>query len=353
MTRMSDRVLYRADALPVLQNRTFDTYQDALASPLGDVILVIDDVTGLVHNAAFDASKLVYDESYQNEQALSPSFKRHLEDVTSIIDRHFKGLSIIEIGCGKAHYLDFLRSRGYNAIGVDPSFEGTSAYVKKALYSRELGVSADAVVLRHVLEHIDDPVSFLFEVQKGNRDAGLIYIEVPCFDWICAKRAWFDVFYEHVNYFRLDDFNRMFGRVIESGRLFGDQYIYAVADLASLRRPVRDPSKDVEFPADFTGLRDGLGGLPRSPRAIWGAASKGVIFAMYLRSLGVNVDIAIDINPAKQGRFLPCSGLRVVSPEEGMAMLPRGSEIFVMNSNYLDEIRKRSNNEFEYRLIEE
>lgn len=79
--------------------------------------------------------------------------------------------------------------------------------------------------------------------------------------------------------------------------------------------------------------------MPDKPRAIWGAASKGVIFSIHLQQLGTNVDFAIDINPVKQGRYLPCSGLRVASPQEAISSLPDGSEIFVMNSNYLAEIR--------------
>lgn len=33
----------------------------------------------------------------------------------------------------------------------------------------------------------------------------------------------------------------------------------------------------------------------------------------------------IDINPAKQGKYLLASGLLVQSPEEALAKLPRGS----------------------------
>jgi hypothetical protein len=44
-------------------------------------------------------------------------------------------------------------------------------------------------------------------------------------------QSWFDLFYEHVNYFRLDDLRRMFGTVHEAGHLFGGQYLYIVADL--------------------------------------------------------------------------------------------------------------------------
>ena len=46
---------------------------------------------------------------------------------------------------------------------------------------------------------------------------------------------------------------------------------------------------------------------------------------------------AIDINPAKQGRFLPLSALPVLSPLEAKdAGIDR---VIVMNPNYFDEIR--------------
>jgi hypothetical protein len=78
------------------------------------------------------------------------------------------------------------------------------------------------------------PYDFLCQLRDANGGGGMIYIEVPCFDWILSERAWFDIFYEHLNYFCLTDFDRMFDRVIQKGRFFGDQYLYVVADLASL-----------------------------------------------------------------------------------------------------------------------
>jgi hypothetical protein len=38
----------------------------------------------------------------------------------------------------------------------------------------------------------------------------------------------------------------------------------------------------------------------------------------------------------------------VRSPAEVLATLPKGSTIYVMNSNYTDEIKKMSGNAFEY-----
>src|SRR5690606_2119789 len=112
-------------------------------------------------------------------------------------------------------FLELLRQRGHRVPGIDPAYEGDNPDVIKAPFTRELGLSADAIVLRHVLEHIADPFAFLGAIADANR-GGLIYIEVPCLDWIIAHRAWFDLFYEHVNYFRLDDLRRCFGTVLEA-----------------------------------------------------------------------------------------------------------------------------------------
>ncbi|CNJ13205.1 Uncharacterised protein [Mycobacterium tuberculosis] len=64
------------------------------------------------------------------------------------------------------------------------------------------------------------------------------------------------------------------------------------------------------------------------------------------------MDVLIDINPAKCGKFVPATGLRVMSPEDGMATLAPGSEICVMNSNYLEEIRKMTGDRFNLTGVE-
>jgi len=74
---------------------------------------------------------------------------------------------------------------------------------------------------------------------------------------------------------------------------------------------------------------------------IWGGASKGVIFSLLLQREGVVFDAVIDVNPAKQGKYLPASGLLVESPEEVLPRLSGDSMIWVMNSNYLSEIKAR------------
>lgn len=339
---MSVRELLQLAGLPVYQNKMFATAEAAVACPRGDLRLVQDCDTGLVHNASFDPGLLAYDESYQNEQGLSDAFRTHLEAVLDLVDRHFGNARLMELGCGKGAFLELLRQRGHDAIGIDPAYEGDADYIVRARFDPGADIRADAIVMRHTLEHIADPVAFLQGVREANGGSGKIYIEVPCLDWILDHRAWFDFFYEHVNYFRLGDFDRMFGNVIESGRLFGGQYLYVFADLATLR----DPATAGEAPGLTIppGLFDRIDAavLPtRDARrqVVWGGAAKGVMFAHHAQQLGARLDFAIDINPAKQAMHLAGTGLKVLSPQQGLQGLGPGDNVFVMNSNYLDEIQ--------------
>lgn len=345
---MSDRrLLYAVEQLPVLQNRVYASAAQGRDAARGDMRLVQDTTTGLVFNEAFDPDLVHYDRHYNNEQSLSPAFAGHLDAVADIVQTWLGTRDLLEIGCGKGAFLQRLAARGCRIGGCDPTYEGSNPAVVREFYGPQLGLSGNHLILRHVLEHVRDPVGFLAMVAAAN-GPGRIYIEVPCFDWILARRAWFDIFYEHVNYFRLADFERMFGTVVAAGRLFGGQYLYAVAELSSLRTPAGGDA--IDFPVDF------LDSLDRRPRrdgeVIWGAASKGVIYALLRARRGAEAAAAVDVNPAKQGGHLPGTGLRVISPEECLSSVPAGRRLCVMNSNYVDEIRRMTRDRYSYETLD-
>jgi len=339
--------LYRMESVPVCQNRVYATAAVARACLLGDLVLAQDAATGLVANRAYDPARLAYDADYQNEQACSSTFRGHLAEVQAILARHLTGRRLVEVGCGKGVFLEQLRGACYDVTGFDPTYEGDSPHIRREFFRPGIGFRADGIVLRHVLEHVPDPVAFL---------ASLIYIEVPCLDWILTRRTWFDIFYEHVNYFRASDFHRLFGRLREADHLFHGQYLYAVADLASLRTPIAGPSDIVAWPADFLASLHACvarqsGGRPEA-RAVWGAAAKGATFLHLLHRAGIDFAGVCDINPAKHGRYLAGSGYRVSPPAELLRTLPDGAEISVMNANYFDEIVRQGGARFRYRMVD-
>jgi hypothetical protein len=354
-------LLYQQNQFPIFQNRMYETADAALNCPKGEIKLVKDPQTGLVFNAAFRPEVMVYDGHYQNEQAVSLLFQQHLKTVARLIGQTMGRDRLVEVGCGKGYFLELLLGEEFNVTGFDPAYEGSNPRVQRKYFAPGVIEKAQGLILRHVLEHIENPVKFLGQLKLANGGQGKIYIEVPCLDWICEQHAWFDIFYEHVNYFRLSDFKRIFGKIHESGHIFGGQYLYIIAELSSLDTTCLSEADGFCFPADFLDTvafyaemikAQSLDSMHRHQSIIWGGASKGVIFALFMQRAGACVDFVIDINPAKQGRYLAATGLRVSSPKEALAQVEHGSTIFVMNGNYLPEIRQMTFNKFNYIVVD-
>lgn len=260
-------LLYQQNDFPIFQNRMYETAEEARNCPKGDIKLIEDQQTGLISNAAFRAEFMVYDDNYQNEQAFSPLFEHHLNTVAHIVEQNMGRHCLVEVGCGKGYFLELLLNKGIDVTGFDPTYEGSNPHVKRKYFGPGIMEQSQGLILRHVLEHIQNPVGFLQQLKLANGGYGKVYIEVPCFDWICAHRAWFDIYYEHVSYFRLSDFSRMFGEIVDSGKLFGGQYLYVVAEFATLKNPEIDLDDRVVFPA---GLTSSIAGFKDEQATIWG-----------------------------------------------------------------------------------
>jgi Methyltransferase domain/C-methyltransferase C-terminal domain len=347
--------LYQQNQFPVLQNKVYSTVEEARNCTKGDIDIIQNIETGLIYNAAFRSDLMIYDENYNNEQAVSGVFQEHLNWVTQMIKYHLGKQNLIEVGCGKGFFLELLLKSGFDITGFDSTYDGTNPKIVKRYFEPGIIQSpAHGLILRHVLEHIPDPIDFLFKLKDSNRERGLIYIEVPCFDWIMKNGTWFDIFYEHINYFRIDDFRRMFGEVVECGHCFGGQYLYVVANLTTLRRPTCTEAEKVNFPVGFLKSlnidqdKEKSSNNQKSDVVVWGGASKGVIYSLLRERMGMPVDMVVDVNPAKQGKFLPATGLRVYSPDEMLEIMNPNATVYVMNSNYLAEIKEMSNNRFNY-----
>lgn len=342
--------LYRAAGIPAMQNKLFSTRAEALSAPSASLELCQDD-TGLVFNRCFDPAVIAYDDSYQNDQGHSLQFQRHLDEVCELCCRYLssKDNLAVDVGCGKGGFVELLREKGVNAIGYDNAYQGNRPYIRKSFFSVDSHDRGDLLTLRHVLEHIPSPWQFLGGLAEANGYRGLLYVEVPDLEWILEHRAYFDLFHEHVNYFRADDFLRRFGDgVIFQSKSFGGQYLSLVINLESVRecRSSLASENDSDLQAAFDQLSEyedmTYAALTKSHEIVlWGAAAKGVVFAAKSpEAVKHKFIFAIDINPSKQGHFMPLSGVEVVDPATGVARLDPSSLVVIMNPNYEHEIRK-------------
>jgi hypothetical protein len=268
-------------------------------------------------------------------------------------------LNYLEIGCGQGTFLNCVveaaGSRLHCADGFDPAYHGPatlgtsirfhSEYLNQQT-SKRLTAAPNVVISRHTIEHVPDPVAFLQGIHRslGENSEAVICIETPDVDWIIANGAIQDFFYEHCSIFTqaaLKFALRRAGfRTSKVETVFGNQYLWASAYAGASDEIAIDHSlEEVHSPIDlFTERwRDRVKAARANGRvALWGGGAKGVTFALLVDPAGDLVDHVIDINPEKQGHFLPVSALPVVSPQAAQALSAK--TIFVMNPIYMQEI---------------
>ena len=332
----------------------------------GELAMTVCHGCGFVFNAAFDAGKLSYSGAYDNNQAHSSSFQAYLDGLVEYLvdDAGVRGREIVDVGCGNG---DFLRrlvrdpSLDNCGHGFDPAYRGPDsdcngrARFIRSFYGPECAsVQADVVVCRHVIEHVADPVALLRSVRRAldGAEAARVFFETPDVDWILRNRVIWDFFYEHCSLFSSSSLSVAFElagfHVSAVRRVFGGQYLWLEATVDDNRTPgPRQPdttaARAIEFTADDELMRldwdRKLELLRQSGKvALWGAGAKGVTLANLMDPDRERIDCIVDLNPNKQGGFLPGTGHPIVDYRELSGRGVRSA--ILMNPNYMDENRR-------------
>lgn len=348
--------------VPVHQNLVVTNQDAARTMTRGELDLIICDACGFVFNQAFDLSRLSYGEDYDNTQSCSAYFDAYLDGlVRDMVERQgVRNCTIVEVGCGKGHFLrKLVNYPGANnaGFGFDPSYVGPLTDLNGRLQFRTCyydqsctDIAADVVVCRHVIEHVPEPLEILRSVRAAlaSSPKARVFFETPCVEWILRHRVIWDFFYEHCSLFTAESLGLAFRRagfaVERVEHIFGGQYLWLEARVANVDETFPVVGETVRlataYAADEHKLREDwlarLRDLGQNGKvALWGAGAKGATFANLVDPDCALIDCVVDLNPNKQGRFIPGTGHPIVSPTE----LPgRGvHNAVLMNPNYREE----------------
>jgi SAM-dependent methyltransferase len=347
--------------VPVHQNLPLATAAEARAAPTGRLEMVACEHCGFVFNRAFDPALPRYGPGYDNTQSLSPAFDAHLsERARHLVEaRGVRGARIVEVGCGGGEFLRRLvgwPGGGNTGVGFDPAHTGPAEelggrlrFERRFFGADSAGIAADVVVCRHVIEHVADPLALLAAVGAAlcGSPATKVFFETPDVGWILRNEVAWDFFYEHCSLFTAASLSRAFAgsgfRPRSVQNVFAGQYLWLEATPGHTVPPPPDETALLarrygqSEPARLALWREHVGGLARiGPVALWGAGAKGVTLAGLIDPAAELIDCLIDINPAKQGRFVPASGHPIVAPSAIVARGVRG--VIPMNPAYRAEI---------------
>jgi len=350
-------------SVPVHQNLVMADRISAMEINRGNLTLAVCEDCGFIFNQDFDGSKLSYGKEYDNTQTYSPSFESYISELARslIYDKNVQNCSVVEVGCGKGSFLRKLvesEEWGNTGYGFDPSyvgaetvFDGRLKFEKRYYDSECANIHADVVVCRHVIEHIPDPLSLLFSVRQAlvHSPNARVFFETPCVEWILRNQVIWDFFYEHCSYFTAESLATAFevsGFQVKSvDHIFQGQYLWLEATIPSAEPAVtKKPAFISTLAKQFaTSERELINKWEikiqklanQGKVALWGAGAKGVTFANLIDPDLKWIDCIIDLNPNKQGKYIPGAAHPIVSYQD---IANRGiTTAILMNPNYYQE----------------
>ncbi|MEM9415323.1 MAG: class I SAM-dependent methyltransferase [Planctomycetota bacterium] len=348
------------------------TYADAEAArraPVGDIDLRFCGGCGLVFNAAFDPAKLDYTPGYDTSLAASPLFLRFLDTIIDrLVQRYaMSGKTVLEVGCGAGHFLRrFCERAGCDGIGIDPAVpeEGVESVGKhtirwvRGMYGPEhAGLSCDLVCGMDMFEHVPEPGVFLRSIRRALPSAGgtPVFFESPDRGHVFDAGAGWSVYYEQCAHYDVPTMRGLFERsgfevtkaaLCEvNAQCLGVEAVTkpagTLAETQVDREPMGLPASlaafDVAQRQRLASWGRRLSGWADSGQDIvlWGSGGKGINFLNNVPGAR-HIRRVVDINPTRQGRYLPRAGQRVVAPAALVDSPP--SVVVVSNPLWRDEI---------------
>jgi SAM-dependent methyltransferase len=301
------------------------------------------------------------DELFSAEYAYFSSFSstwlRHAEAYVAAMAQRFAlgpDSLVVEVAANDGYLLQYAQARGLPCLGIEPTASTAEAARAKGLEILEAffgtalaqtlagqGRRADLMVANNVLAHVPDINDFVAGFAALLKPAGVATFEFPHLLQLMAGTQFDTIYHEHYSYLSLTAVHRIFARngltVFDVEPLAthgGSLRVFAQRADTGRQEPgprvaatlQREAEAGMTTPAYYQGFQaraervkdDVVAFLIEAKRtgktvAGYGAAAKGNTL---LNFAGIRPDLlpyVVDLNPAKQGRFLPGSRIPIVT----------------------------------------
>lgn len=313
---------------------------------------------GLIQNTSPIEAHVFY-EQYDTPSSWKPEphFARFMHHLTALVPREAR---MLDVGCNDGKFLEAAQENRFVSFGVEPSINTVQDAKSRGLavyhgffgsefaqtLRSDIGIM-DAVVSRQVLEHVVDLADFLAGVRHVLRPNGLLFLEVPDSD-LNVHSGDFSLWEEHVNFFTERSLSRLleangFKPILTYRSLFSGRCLTIVSSFTADSRTDGALFRDVCIQRDVAAARQWATSLPvlrerlgqelariSEDREIvlLGVGSRSCV-QINLLHLQQYVSRFVDDNTAKQGRYIPGSGLRVMSWEESRELQSQDSFVLM------------------------
>lgn len=314
----------------------------------------------LVQTEDYAGANELFSADYAYFSSFSTTWLNHAEQYVADMAQRF-GLNvqshIVEVAANDGYLLQYAKARGISCLGIEPTTSTANAArakgieiieeffgVKLASQLAEQGKKADLTAANNVLAHVPDINDFVGGFAILLKPTGVATFEFPHLLNLIEQNQFDTIYHEHYSYLSLTTVKTIFAAnglavfdVEELSTHGGSLRVYAQrSDVGKREVNVRVAEllawesfagiTTQAFYANFQAKADKVKNelltflleVKRSNKTVaaYGAAAKGNTLLNYA---GVRPDLlpyVVDLNPAKQDKFLPGCRIPIVGEEQ-------------------------------------
>ncbi|HEV7134398.1 MAG TPA: class I SAM-dependent methyltransferase [Gaiellaceae bacterium] len=333
----------------------------------------------LVQLEAFEPPERIFSDEYAYFSSYSQGWLDHARRYTdAVVERFGLGAKskVVEIASNDGYLLQYFVERGIPVLGVEPTANTAAAAITKGVPTevRFFGVdaakdlraehTADLIAANNVLAHVPDLNDFVAGLALLLAPEGVLTIEFPHLLRLLEEAQFDTIYHEHFSYFSLLTASRALERhgltifdVEELPTHGGSLRIYAAhvprppgERVVALRE--RERAAGIEELATYLAFAERV---RREKREIvrffaeqkdagmsiagYGAPAKGNTLLNYCGIGRDFIDYTVDLNPHKQGRYLPGTHIPIRDPDEIRRTRP--DLVVILPWNLRDEVMEQ------------
>ena len=345
--------------------------------------VLVCELCWLVQTEDFTQANDLFDADYAYFSGFSSSWLAHSERyVANMMDRFCLTVDsqIVEVAANDGYLLQYFKALNIPCFGVEPTTSTASIARAKGIpivedffgvrLAKELvaqGKSADLIVANNVLAHVPDINDFVAGFAALLEPQGVATFEFPHLFKLITESQFDTIYHEHFSYLSLTSVNRIFADnslsvfdVEEHSTHGGSLRVFAQrSDTGQQARSVRvgemlqsESLAGMQSASFYTGFQaktekvknNFITFLIDAKRqgktvAAYGAAAKGNTLINFAGIKADLISFVVDLNPAKQGKYLP--GSHIPNVGETMLQLEKPDYVVILPWNLKAEVMKQ------------
>ncbi|MFN0065136.1 MAG: methyltransferase domain-containing protein [Chlamydiales bacterium] len=295
--------------------------------------------------------------------------EEYVEKMALLLSPHSQ---VVELASNDGYLLQYFQKKGIPVLGIEPAKNVADKAIEKGIptlkqffgkeCAKNLDLTADLIIANNVLAHVPDLNDFVAGMKLLLKPNGRITLEFPHLLQLMAQNQFDTIYHEHFSYFSLCTLFHVFAHheleVFDAEELpthGGSLRLY-------LQHPkVRKIEKRVEVLLNkereqgldclesYTAFRKRVSSVKKAfldfltkhegEVVAYGAPAKGNTFLNTCGVTNKQIPFTVDLNPYKQGRFLPGSHIPIEAPEK--ISLAKPKYLLLLPWNLKEEIMQQ------------